>query len=1063
MAFVPLFCQSHHSSTGVASVVDLVRRARALGYSTLGLCDEGTIAGFHEFDTTCRTQGIRPVFGCRLPVHSLGKPGRTFPIDFLIETEQGYRNLVRLLTLHHARGEGPRQPLDIEHLRGRTGGLTAVLPWDGELPTLLRERDRPAIERLLQEARTLFAASLIIGVDTPRPETRPVIDLIVSLARFIRAGVLAAPLIHYPEPGDEAASIYLRTPYQASSREYEPTSQPRRLPALWSESEMLAAWPGDLEEVAHAAGDVARRCTWRPGRIRRAFPTLDLERGFDPNSYLFDLVIRGATERYGEITEPLKQRINREFEDLRSQNLAPYLLLCQQIAHALDERGVSRGVGRGRLVASVLAYSLGISRIDPLQYNLVAKSLLAEGETSPAIQVEIPRAAVPILLDWLRENFGDSHLAEIGRMQMLRRDQMINELIRWTGMTEDEKRLALQEKSRVRAAGAAQRLTEQLESQRKRRWRDPVFVGELAARLAPRPRTWIATGDRYVLSGEPLEAVAPLVQSHQGRPVTAVEEAALDRLGLARICFVPHGLLDILDHAMQVARAQNPALDFSNIPLDDRPTYDLLASGDTTGIPPLEGITMRCLLRRQAPRNLLQLLRVKTEAGNARGDASASREVSGELPDVLLSYQCTFLKANFPLAFYGAAIGSVVGGRGNPAALVRAARRAGHELRAPDINLSDWDTTLQGGSIRLGLAAVKGFGERAWEHLKEIRSSGSFETLEEFCERIDTRLINLRTLRMLIAAGAMDRLGRNRATMDNVVAQLQKRAREMEEARGGPGQVTLFDLDEWEDGSEPTPSIQMPDLEEWGERERLQREYEALGFYLSEDPVRRFREVHQHLRPLHLEDLGPRQIGREVRLAGLVVAVDEEGPLVRSEGEVIVDLEGLPVMISEELANLSRECLEPATEVLTIGRLEREAGILRLNAVGIWRLADLEEQAARVARLRLRLAGENRTTLKLLLALAREFPGYTELELVDYPLREGWTWRRLSRQKVFFCSPLFQELCKILPPDAIEMFDAAGQPLLAHVPSVEGAEDTGDGDADSSETVARIEDADSGR
>jgi hypothetical protein len=290
-------------------------------------------------------------------------------------------------------------------------------------------------------------------------------------------------------------------------------------------------------------------------------------------------------------------------------------------------------------------------------------------------------------------------------------------------------------------------------------------------------------------------------------------------------------------------------------------------------------------------------------------------------------------------------------------------------------------------------------------------------------------------LRMLIASGAMDRLAHNRASMDAVIAQLQKKAREIEEIQGGPGQATLFDMDEWEDGEEPASAAPEPDLEEWNDWDRHQREAEALGFHLTMDPVRRFHIALDRLRPFHMEELTPRLAGRTVRLVGLVVSVEDDGPLLREPGSRIVNLEGLPVFLSPHLAALSAEALEPATEALVIGKMERDGGSIRLVAEGVWRLEDMEDQATKVTRLRLRLAGENHATLKLLLALAKQFPGNTALDLTDYPLGHGWTYRRLARRKVFFCSPLYQGLSKILSAGAIDLFGAAGEPLEVRLPA----------------------------
>ncbi len=1035
MAFVPLFCRSHFSPRGVASPADLARRARSLGFNTLGLCDEATMAGFLGFEDACRDQGIRPVFGARLFMQGLSLTEQTFPVDFLIETEQGYRNLVRFLTGYHQSGAGGHKPLGLADLKERVGGLVAIVPPDGELEALLDLRDRARTQEFLRRVVELYGPQTALGIGDPVAEAAP---MIVRLASFLRIHAVAATPVDYTESGDAAAAAWLANPRQAPGRSWTPPTDVKSLPAMWGEDEVLARWTGEIEDAPHETGNIARRCTWRPGRIRRVFPVRDLERGFDPNSYLFDAVIRGATKLYGEIGESLKLRINREIEDIKANNLAPYLLLNHDICGALDGLGVSRGVGRGRMVASVLAYCLGITRIDPLEYNLVSKGLLPEGDTCPALSVEIPRGGVEPLLGWLREHFGAEHLAEIGRVQEARRDQIVAELAEWAGMTAEEKKLAERQKKRLRAAGAAARLGGLAEGSKSRRWRDPAFLGDLAVRLAPRPRQWIGTGDRWVLSGEPLEYIVPLVETAQGRPATGIEEKAIDRLGLARLAFVPHGLLDILDQTMRLARAQQPGFEFGDIPLDDRSAYELLSRGDTSGIPPLEPISVRALLRRHKPRNLLQLLRVKTEAGTGEG---GPRELGDELPDVLLSYQCAFLKANYPLAFYGAAIGAAVEHRGNPGAIVREARRAGFRVHGPDINLSDWETTLSGGGIRLGLAAVRGVGQRAWENIQSVRSGGLFTSLEEFCERINMRLVGLRPLKALIASGALDSIGGNRAAMDQIVTRLQKRVRERlaEESRREV-QATLFDMDEYEE--EDAPQAEEPTVvEDWNPWERRQRECEAIGFYFSVDPVNRYKIAIEHLKPLPIEKVSNRSTGRLVRIAGLVCGAEMTTRIPGRQGQALIDIEGLPVWLPRQLAEISSYCLEPGTEVLVIGDLNKTENYLHMDAFGLWRLADLEDQATKVASVRLSLAGENRQTLKLLFTLARHYRGSTTLELDGFEGRKGFLYGRLARTKVFFCSPFYQGLCKIMPLESIELFGGNGEPLLVKAPQVEDEED----------------------
>jgi len=210
MTFVPLFCESHYSPHGVSSCADLARRARALGYGTLGLCDEGTFAGYREFDEECRDHGIRPVFGCRLRLDGLVARDEKFPIDFVIETEQGYRNLVRLMPMARAGHGGPGAPRR-QTLKGRTTGLRVVIPPDGELSELIRRQDRAATEKFLKTAIDTFRRSLVIGLPLSRRDP-PSDSMLGRLAAFTGAPAPLAPRIQFAQPADSPAYVHLSNP-----------------------------------------------------------------------------------------------------------------------------------------------------------------------------------------------------------------------------------------------------------------------------------------------------------------------------------------------------------------------------------------------------------------------------------------------------------------------------------------------------------------------------------------------------------------------------------------------------------------------------------------------------------------------------------------------------------------------------------------------------------------------------------------------------------------------------------------------------------------------------------
>lgn len=1036
MAFVPLLCQSHFSPLGVCSPAELARRARNLGLSAVGLCDEATMAGYHEFELACREQALRPVFGCRLWLPGLVFARRRFPINFLIENEQGYRSLVRLIAEY--RRESPAEdglPPRLR-LKGRTAGLIAVLPPDGELACAVARRDRARSESYLARAGEIFGPKFAVGVPMPRPgdpaEPGPMLR---RLAEFLRVPAMLAPVIHFAEPVDEAPFTYLSSPDGPAERTWRIATDFLQLPSLLSQEDVLSAFE-ENDDVVHESGEVARLCRWRPTLSRRIIPTQDFERGFDPNSYLFDLVIRGAAERYGEIDDELKERINLEFEEIKSRNLATYLLLFRQMKDFLDEQEVSRGFGRGAIIASVLAYCLGITRIDPLLYDLAPEPLAAEDETFPPIRIEIPSSAAPLMIEWLSKTFGPNHLVQIGRRLETRRDQLLNDIAAWAGMTPDERRLAEREKPRARAGAGLKRLRKAAEDRKPRRWRDPVFLADLAARLSPRPRPLSAAPGRWTLSADPLDSTFPVVRLEDGTEVTDLSEDAIDMMGGPRLEFVPHHLLNLLDHARCAAAESVPGLSLTDIPLDDPAAFHLIQQGDTLGIPPLEGISVKCLLRKHRPSSILELLQVRAEAGRGRG-SEKQRSLIDELPDVLLSYQCAYFKANYPQAYYAGALSAAAENGDDVTVLIQAIARAGITLLPPDINLSQAHSTVHGGKIRLGLRMIRHLGQKAWEEILAVRQGSPFNSLAEFCEGVSPRTINHRLIQNLIGAGAFDDLGQSRAEMSGLVTELQRRSRASGSGDEAGAQYTLFDLSalEVESKSEEPPEPQ--DEVVWDELTRLRREREALGFNLHTDPAAAFARTFESLRPLSPAQVGRRSVGKLLRLAGLVDHVDAEGPLIDPPGSLLLDLEGFPIWIAPDLAPMIEGALQAGTPVLAIGTVDVSAGFPMLRAEGVWRLEDIEGQSRRVTRVRLDLSAADKGVLRQVAAVAQIFPGTSRLELQDYSRPRGLTYRLLNRRQVFFCSPFYQALCQALPPERVELFDQKGQQLTIAVSPAE--------------------------
>jgi len=242
----------------------------------------------------------------------------------------------------------------------------------------------------------------------------------------------------------------------------------------------------------------------------------------------------------------------------------------------------------------------------------------------------------------------------------------------------------------------------------------------------------------------------------------------------------------------------------------------------------------------------------------------------------VVAYQTAFLKANYPTEFMAALLTSEMEKTDKIVQYVEETRAMGLRVEAPDVNVSRAQFTVSGDAIHFGLAAIKNVGATAIDSIVKVRETdGVFNTLEDFCARVDLRLVNRRVIESLIKAGAFDSLRSTRAgllaSLDQAMEGGQRRQRDREE-----GQVSLFDA--LGGGEAPKAAAVMPPaarVPEWPQEEMLAFEREVLGFYLSGHPLEQYREVVRRIGALNAADLAARSTGSRVLLLGQVSAFSE--------------------------------------------------------------------------------------------------------------------------------------------------------------------------------------------
>src|SRR5438552_649066 len=205
----------------------------------------------------------------------------------------------------------------------------------------------------------------------------------------------------------------------------------------------------------------------------------------------------------------------------------------------------------------------------------------------------------------------------------------------------------------------------------------------------------------------------------------------------------------------------------------------------------------------------------------------------------LLAYHTAYLKTHYPVEFMAALLTSVTGSTDDVVKYINECREMGIAVEPPDINVSDANFTPHGSAIRFGLAAVKNVGGNAIESIVEARrDSAKFESIFDFCERVDLRLLNKRVLESLIKSGAMDALGRRAqlmAVLDKAIERAQKTQRDAES--GQHGLLGVFQEEEVHNHND-----RLPETPDWDEHQRLGAEKEILGFFITGHPLEKYRE-----------------------------------------------------------------------------------------------------------------------------------------------------------------------------------------------------------------------------
>ncbi len=983
--FVHLHNHSEYSLLdGAVRISSLIRRAKELNMPAVALTDHGVLYGAIDFYKQAKKAGIKPIIGCEVYVAPRHRFDRTPKIDdnlyhltLLCENEEGYKNLVQMVSRSFLEGFYYRPRVDKDLLEKHSRGLIALSGCiAGEVPELLlagKYEEARAAAGFLQEV--FGRESFFLEVqDHGLKEQEAVNEGLYRLSRELAIPLVATNDVHYLEREDAFIHDVLLC-IQTGKVLADESRMRFPCPEFYFKSpdEMTSLFSHLPEAIANTLR-IAERCSLNFSFDSFSLPEFPVPEGTTPESYLEELVWKKSQERLGQASEEAINRLRFELEVINKMGFAGYFLIVHDLVQWAKRRGIRVGPGRGSAAGSLVSYVLGITDIDPLRYGLLFERFLnPERITMPDIDIDFCFEKRDQVINYVIEKYGSDRVAQIITFGTMAARAAIRDVGRVLDYPYGEvDRIAKMVPAEL---GISLDRALEISADLQEAYRNDVRVRRLldtARALEGFPRHASVHAAGLVIGQDSLSRVLPLQRTVDGHVVTQFTKETVEEIGLLKMDILGLRTLTVIDRCLEIIRRTRGAkIDIDRIPLDDPKTFSLLSQGDTVGVFQLESEGLRRLLQEVQPsrfEDLIavialyrpgplgsgmvedfvnrkhgrqpieylhprlepilretygvilyqeQVMRIASELGNfTMGEADVLRRAMGkkkpeelaaqrnkfvqgalrngldektasQLFDLmehfsgygfnkshsaayaLVSYQTAYLKAHYPVEYMCAFLTSVIDNQDRVVYYLRECKRMGIQILPPDINESFENFTVTAGRIRFGLGAIKNVGISAVRSIIEARKEGKFASLMDFCLRVDLKQLNKRMIENLILAGAFDSLGLKRKEALSLLGDCLATALEVKTVQDS-AQACLFAEDAAAClAQDPEPRVKG----EFSVKEKLKKEKEVLGFYVSQNPLEEYREVVPYLASHEIREIFRLAEGQAVRLAVIVTAV----------------------------------------------------------------------------------------------------------------------------------------------------------------------------------------------
>ncbi len=630
--FVHLHVHSQYSLLdGALRIKDLVSRAKQQGMRAVALTDHGNMFGTIQHYKACKEQGVQAILGCEINVarpRAEGSPGKAGedPIEHLVllaASEEGYKNLVRIVSRGHvdpASALAPSVRLDTvaEHRAGLIG-LTGCM--GGVVAQRILEQGEQEGRVELDRLRACFEpGSLYVELqDHGLVEQKVLNGILSSAAADMGLPIVASNDAHFGGREDGEGHLYLSC--IAGNRSYADA-----LAAHHGSFEMFLKSPDEMDQLFRDHPEamkntlaIAERCSGLKLKLGKPMlPTFQVPEGYDTASYFRKVAREGLERRFAELGErrakidaaAYRARLEIELDVIVGMDFPGYFLIVWDFIRHAKEHGIPVGPGRGSGAGSIVAYSMRITDLDPIPYNLLFERFLnPERVSMPDFDVDFCMDRRDEVINYVAERYGKDSVGQIATFHELKARSVIKDVARAMGFPANEAQ-KIASLIPQKSPGIMYTITEALDIEPKLKAlkeSDPT-VNELLTqgqKLEGLTRHAGMHAAGVVISEGPLWEHVPCFKNGE-QLVTQYYKDDVEQAGLVKFDFLGLKTLTVIDIAAKLVNARpdlkgKPSFDVSALPLDDHGTYALLQSGETTGVFQLESSGMQQLFKDLRP------------------------------------------------------------------------------------------------------------------------------------------------------------------------------------------------------------------------------------------------------------------------------------------------------------------------------------------------------------------------------------------------------------------------------------------------------------------------------